>query len=71
MHGDFTMSPFMFSSVQKTFLTYFVAVLLIDNVQKLKWLALALVFTVVYMTYWANARYFSTATMEELADPFR
>jgi probable O-glycosylation ligase (exosortase A-associated) len=47
----------MFSTVQKTFLLYLVAVLVLDDTRKLKWAALVLVVTTVYMTYWANAQY--------------
>ena len=61
--------PFMFSSVQKTFLTYFAAVLLLDNVHKIKWVALVLVVTVVYMTYWANARYFVDGAFGRIGGP--
>jgi probable O-glycosylation ligase (exosortase A-associated) len=49
---------FMFSTWQKTCLTYFVAVTLIDNTQKLKVLAVVLVISVAYMTLWANEQYF-------------
>jgi len=48
---------FMFSAWQKTCLTYFVAVTLIDNTAKLKILTLVVIGTVAYMTYWANAQY--------------
>ena len=47
----------MFSTVQKTFLLYLVAVLVLDDTRKLKWAALVLVLTTIYMTYWANAQY--------------
>jgi putative inorganic carbon (hco3(-)) transporter len=49
---------FMFATLQKTFLTYFVATTLIDSPKKLKVMALVMVVTAVYMTYWANMQYF-------------
>lgn len=49
---------FMFSSLQKTYITYFVAVALIDNQKKLKFLAATMVLTTLYMIYWANDQYF-------------
>ncbi|MGH8208928.1 MAG: O-antigen ligase family protein [Steroidobacteraceae bacterium] len=49
---------FMFSLMQKTFLTYFVAVLLIDDTRKLKFATVAILVTAAYMIYWANAQYF-------------
>jgi len=49
---------FMFGIFQKTYLTYFVGVALLNDSRKLKFGALVLVITTVYMTYWANAQYF-------------
>jgi len=48
---------FMFSTLQKTFLTYFISVILIDSAKKLKALSGVLIVTTLYMTYWANAQY--------------
>lgn len=60
---------FMYSSVFKTFLTYFIAVLLIDDMRKAKWLAMVLVLTTVYMTYWANAQYFVNGVYGRVGGP--
>lgn len=49
---------FMFSTWQKTLLTYCVAVVLIDCPKRLRALALVMVVTAAYMTYWANEQYF-------------
>ena len=48
---------FMFQSLQKTYVTFLVGAILIDNVKKLKVFSLVIIITVVYMTYWANAQY--------------
>lgn len=48
---------FMFLTLQKTYLTYLVAVLLIDNTNKLKLFSAIMIISVIYMTYWANAQY--------------
>ena len=48
----------MFSVFQKTFLSYFVGVALINDSKKIKLAALVIVVTTIYMTYWANAQYF-------------
>jgi putative inorganic carbon (HCO3(-)) transporter len=47
-----------FSMLTKAFVTYFVAVILLDNTDKLKYAAMVIVITAIYMTYWANAQYF-------------
>lgn len=47
----------MYSTIQKTYLLYFVAVLVLDSRRKLKVAALVMVATTLYMTYWANAQY--------------
>lgn len=49
--------PFMFTTLQKTYLTYFIAVALVDNTKKLKALSLVIIVAVIYMTYWANLQY--------------
>lgn len=46
-----------FPLLQKTFLTYFLALVLLDRLIKIRVAALVLVVTVIYMTYWANAQY--------------
>ncbi len=51
-------SGVMFSLMQKTFLTYFVASVLIDDTRKLKFTPIAILLTAAYMTYWANSQYF-------------
>lgn len=48
---------YMFETLQKTFLTYFIATVLIDNDRKLKAAALVMVVTVAYLTWWTNAQY--------------
>lgn len=48
---------YMFETLQKTYLTYFIATLLIDNDRKLKAAAMVMVITVAYMTWWTNAQY--------------
>ncbi len=48
----------MYSTMQKTYLTYFVGTLLINDTRKVRWAALVMVVTTLYMTYWANAQYF-------------
>ena len=48
---------FMFSTLTKTFFTYFISVVLIDNAKKLRALTLVLAVTTLYLTYWANAQY--------------
>lgn len=65
----FYVAPTMFLNIQKTFLTYYAAVLLLDNVQKLKWPALVLVVIVIYMTYWANACYFIDGAFGRISRP--
>lgn len=60
---------YMFSSAQKTFIAYFLAVILIDNERKLKWLGSVLVITTIYMTYWANAQYFLHHSFGRLSGP--
>lgn len=62
-------AEFMFSAWQKTCLTYFVAVTLIDNTQKLKIMALVMVVTVAYMTFWANEQYFVFGKYGRLRGP--
>jgi len=48
---------YMFETLQKTYLTYLIGTLLINNDHKLKAVALVMVVTVVYMTWWTNAQY--------------
>ena len=48
----------MFSVFEKTLLSFFVGVALINDSKKLKYAALVIVVTTIYMTYWANAQYF-------------
>lgn len=49
---------FMFSTLQKTYLTYLIGILLIDDTQRLKVFSMVMIATIIYMTYWANAQYF-------------
>jgi probable O-glycosylation ligase (exosortase A-associated) len=48
----------MHATLQKTYLTYFVTVLLIDRRERLGVACLVIIATVVYLTYWGNAQYF-------------
>lgn len=48
----------VFANTQKIFLTYFMAVALIDDTRKLKVAMGVMLITTVYMSYWANAQYF-------------
>lgn len=48
---------YMFETLQKTYLTYLIATLLIDDDRKLKAIAMVMVVTVAYMTWWTNAQY--------------
>ena len=45
--------------INKIFILYFVACLCIDDKKKLKYLALVMVVSVVYLIYWANDQYLS------------
>ena len=47
-----------FETVSKVLLSYFVASALLDDTKKVKLVALVMVVTFVYMTYWANAQYY-------------
>ncbi len=49
----------MFATLQKTYLTYFIATILITGPKRLGIASLVMVVTAAYMTYWANAQYFS------------
>lgn len=60
---------FMFSTLQKTYLTYLVGVLLINDARKLKILSTVIIVTVIYMTYWANAQYFIYNKFGRLGGP--
>jgi probable O-glycosylation ligase (exosortase A-associated) len=60
---------FMFSTWQKTCLTYFVAVVLIDNLKKLKAMGLVMIIAAAYMTFWANQQYFTYEKFGRLHGP--
>lgn len=47
-----------YETVSKVLLSYFVAAALLDTTKKIKYAALVMIVTFVYMTYWANAQYF-------------
>ena len=48
----------VFETISKVFLSYFIAVVLLDSTKKVKYAALVMLITFVYMTYWANAQYY-------------
>lgn len=48
----------VFETVSKVLLSYFVAAALLDTTKKVKYGALVMIVTFVYMTYWANAQYY-------------
>ena len=47
-----------FETVSKVLLMYFVTAALMDDTRKIKYGALVMIITFVYMTYWANAQYY-------------
>ena len=47
-----------YATISKVFLSYFVAAVLLDDTKKVRWAALVMIVTFVYMTYWANAQYY-------------
>lgn len=48
----------LITTVSKILLSYFVAAVLLDNTKKIKFAALVMIVTFVYLTYWANAQYY-------------
>ena len=48
----------VFETVSKILLMYFVGAALLDDTKKIKYGALVMLITFVYMTYWANAQYY-------------
>lgn len=46
-----------FSLINKIFVLYFIASILIDNEKKLKYSVTLIIITVIYYIYWANAQY--------------
>lgn len=47
-----------FETISKVLLMYFVGAALLDSTKKVKYCALVMLLTFVYMTYWANAQYY-------------
>jgi len=58
-----------FDQANKTFLTYFVATLLIDEPRKARALFLVMAFSVAVLTWWANAQYLDGRVFGRLAGP--
>ena len=48
----------VFETISKILLMYFVGAALLDDTKKIKYGALVMIITFVYMTYWANAQYY-------------
>lgn len=54
------LSPkFLLDNTINIYLFYYCAVLAMDSVNKLKYLSLVIVFSVIYLIYWANLQYFT------------
>lgn len=50
---------YIFNIMNKIFVLYFIGAICIDSEKKLKCLALILIFSIIYMIYWANYQYLS------------
>jgi probable O-glycosylation ligase (exosortase A-associated) len=48
----------VFETISKILLMYFVGAVLLDETKKIRYGALVMLITFVYMTYWANAQYY-------------
>lgn len=56
-------------NLNSIFIFYFAAVLLLDNLNKLKWACLPILLATFYLTYWANDMYLSGHVFGRLGGP--
>lgn len=62
-------SEYMYITLQKSFLAYLAASLLIDSTEKLKVAVVPILIVVTYMTYWANAQYLGGLQFGRIGGP--
>jgi len=59
----------MLLDYHKIFIFYFISCLLIDSKQKLRWVVYVLIFSSLYLIYWANSQYLSGHYYGRLSGP--